>query len=107
MEGCHSLGWGATPEQLMFATRENYLHGCTLLNLHGLYYYSIYGSHWEWAPPWSFDLSGSLKAGENEIDVLVFNTLSNHYQTIPSSYRGDPMSGLFGPVRVLSYEDMG
>lgn len=50
LEGYHSLGWGATPEQLMFATRENYLYGCTLLNLHGLYY-STYGSHWEWAPP--------------------------------------------------------
>jgi len=36
--------------RLMFATRENYLYGCTLLNLHGLYY-STYGSHWEWAPP--------------------------------------------------------
>ena len=50
LEGYHSLGWGATPEQLMFATRENYLYGCTLLNLHGLYY-TTYGSHWEWAPP--------------------------------------------------------
>lgn len=50
LEGYHSMGWGATPEQLMFATRENYLYGCTLLNLHGLYY-STYGSYWEWAPP--------------------------------------------------------
>lgn len=50
LEGYHSMGWGATPEQLMFATRENYLYGCTLLNLHGLYY-STYGSFWEWAPP--------------------------------------------------------
>ena len=50
LEGYHSLGWGATPENLMFATRENYLYGCTLLNLHGLYY-STYGSRWEWAPP--------------------------------------------------------
>ncbi len=50
LEGYHSLGWGAAPELLMFATRENYLYGCTLLNLHGLYY-STYGSHWEWAPP--------------------------------------------------------
>lgn len=50
LEGYHSLGWGATPENLMFATRENYLYGCTLLNLHGLYY-TTYGSHWEWAPP--------------------------------------------------------
>jgi len=50
LEGYHSLGWGAAPENLMFATRENYLYGCTLLNLHGLYY-TTYGSHWEWAPP--------------------------------------------------------
>jgi len=50
LEAYHSLGWGATPERLMFATRENYLYGCTLLNLHG-FYYSTYGSHWEWAPP--------------------------------------------------------
>lgn len=50
LEGYHSMGWGATPEQLMFATRENYLYGCTLLNLHGLYY-TTYGSYWEWAPP--------------------------------------------------------
>jgi hypothetical protein len=50
LEGYHSLGWGAAPELLMFATRENYLYGTTLLNLHGLYY-STYGSYWEWAPP--------------------------------------------------------
>ncbi len=50
LEGYHSLGWGATPERLMFATRENYLYGCTLLNLHGLYY-TTHGSFWEWAPP--------------------------------------------------------
>jgi len=50
LEGYHSLGWGATPENLMFATRENYLYGCSLLALHGLYY-STEGSHWEWAPP--------------------------------------------------------
>ncbi len=50
LEGYHSLGWGATPERLMFATRENFLYGCTLLNLHGLYY-TTHGSFWEWAPP--------------------------------------------------------
>ncbi len=50
LEGYHSLGWGATPERLMYATRENYLYGCTLLNLHGLYY-TTHGSFWEWAPP--------------------------------------------------------
>ncbi|MFT7033024.1 MAG: hypothetical protein ACJA2S_001525, partial [Cyclobacteriaceae bacterium] len=50
LEGYHSLGWGATPERLMFATSENYLYGCNLLNLHGLYY-TTHGSFWEWAPP--------------------------------------------------------
>ncbi|NUQ65268.1 MAG: hypothetical protein HUU20_22605 [Pirellulales bacterium] len=50
LEGYHSLGWGATPERLMQATRENFLYGCTLLNLHGLYY-TTHGSFWEWAPP--------------------------------------------------------
>jgi hypothetical protein len=50
LEGYHSLGWGATPENLMFATRKNYLYGCNLLNLHGLYY-TTHGSFWEWAPP--------------------------------------------------------
>ena len=50
LEGYHSLGWGATPERLMFATRENYLYGCNLFSLHG-FYYTLLGSHWEWAPP--------------------------------------------------------
>ena len=50
LEGYHSLGWGATPENLMAATCENYLYGCNLLNLHGLYY-TTHGSFWEWAPP--------------------------------------------------------
>lgn len=50
LEGYHSLGWGATPENLMTATCENYLYGCNLLNLHGLYY-TTHGSFWEWAPP--------------------------------------------------------
>ena len=50
LEGYHSLGWGAAPERLMQATCENYIYGCSLLNLHGLYY-STHGSYWEWAPP--------------------------------------------------------
>ena len=53
------------------------------------------------APPWKLDVSGLLQAGDNEIEVLVCNTLSNHYQTIPSMYRGNPTSGLFGPVKLL------
>ena len=56
------------------------------------------------APPWRLDVSGRLKPGANRIEVLVYNTLANHYQTIPSRYRGSPASGLFGPVRLLSRE---
>jgi hypothetical protein len=51
------------------------------------------------APPWTFDLTGHLKAGENRIEVLVCNTLANHYVTIPTHYRGETVSGLLGPVR--------
>ncbi len=50
LEGYHSLGWGANPNGLMFATNENFVYGATLLNLHGLYY-TTHGSYWEWAPP--------------------------------------------------------
>jgi len=55
-------------------------------------------------PPWRLEVTGLLKAGANTVEVLVYNTLSNHYQTIPSRYRGKPTSGLMGPVRLLSRE---
>ncbi len=50
LEGYHSLGWDATPERLMSATCKNYIYGCNLLNLHGLYY-TTHGGYWGWAPP--------------------------------------------------------
>jgi hypothetical protein len=50
------------------------------------------------APPWTVDISQLVQAGENRIEILVFNTLANHYTTIPTHYRGDPTSGLIGPV---------
>ena len=54
------------------------------------------------APPWTFDLTGLLKPGNNRIEVLVCNTLSNHYVTIPTHYRGELTSGLLGPVVLYS-----
>jgi len=54
------------------------------------------------APPWRLAVTGLLKTGENLVEVTVYNTLANHYQTIPSKYRGSPASGLLGPVRLLS-----
>jgi hypothetical protein len=56
------------------------------------------------APPWKTEVTGLLKKGENRLEVLVYNTLSNHYQTIPSRYRGSPMSGLLGPVTVRYHQ---
>jgi hypothetical protein len=52
------------------------------------------------APPWRFDLSGKVRPGANRIEVLVYNTLANHYLTIPTRYRGELTSGLLGPVSV-------
>ena len=49
-------------------------------------------------PPWTVDISSLAKPGENRIEVLVCNTLANHYLTVPTSYRGSPVSGLVGPV---------
>jgi hypothetical protein len=50
--------------------------------------------------PWKFDLTGKLAAGENRIEILVYNTLGNHYLTTPSQYIGRINSGLIGPVKV-------
>ena len=51
--------------------------------------------------PWKFDLTGNLHAGENTIEVLVYNTLGNHYLTTPSMYTGRTSSGLIGPVTLI------
>lgn len=54
------------------------------------------------APPWKFDISTCVQSGTNQIDVIVYNTLANHYQTTPSFFKGDPASGLFGPITVIT-----
>jgi hypothetical protein len=52
------------------------------------------------SPPWTFDISGLAKPGENRIEVLVCNTLANHYTTIPTGYRGNTLAGLVGPAYI-------
>jgi hypothetical protein len=52
------------------------------------------------APPWSLDITKFVQAGENRIEVLVRNTLANHYVKVPTHYRGQTVSGLLGPVAV-------
>jgi hypothetical protein len=59
------------------------------------------------APPWRLNVTGLMKPGNNRLEVLVYSTLANHYQTIPSRYRGKPEAGLFGPVRLLSRDRRG
>jgi len=51
-------------------------------------------------PPWSVDISEQAKPGENRIEILVYNTLANHYGTIPTHYGGKRDSGLIGPVTI-------
>lgn len=53
------------------------------------------------SPPYQIDITQYLQKGENDIEVLVYSTLSNHYQTIPTPYRGDPKAGLIGPVTIF------
>jgi hypothetical protein len=52
------------------------------------------------SPPWSLDITKFAKPGENKIEILVCNTLANHYTTIPTRYRGKTTSGLLGPVQI-------
>ena len=53
------------------------------------------------APPWTVDISKLVKPGANRIEVLVCNTLANHYTTVPTRYRGEVVSGLLGPVTIV------
>jgi hypothetical protein len=55
------------------------------------------------SPPYSVDITQYLNAGENEVEVLVYSTLANHYQTQPTPYRGEPTAGILGPVSVKLY----
>ena len=51
------------------------------------------------APAWRWEIGRWLKPGENQIEVLIYNTIWNHYQTIPSIFKGaSAQSGLIGPV---------
>ncbi len=46
-------------------------------------------------------MSELLNSGEDRIEVLIYNTISNHYRTIPTYYNKKPAkSGLLGPVTI-------
>jgi hypothetical protein len=52
------------------------------------------------SPPWRFDITPWIKAGDNRVEVLILNTIANHYTSIPTRYRGEIRSGLIGPVHL-------
>ena len=54
------------------------------------------------AAPWKLDISEFVKSGDNKIEVLVYNTLTNHFKTIPTDYNKNTAqkSGLLGPVQL-------
>jgi len=52
------------------------------------------------SPPWVYDISKCIHAGDNDIGVLVYNTAANHYTSIPTRYGGPVTSGIIGPVTV-------
>ena len=57
--------------------------------------------------PWRIDISKYIRVGENKIEILVYNTLANHYLTIPTKYRGNSIkSGLIGPVKLWFYSSV-
>ena len=54
-------------------------------------------------PPYELDISRFVRVGVNEVEVLVYGTLANHYQTIPTPahYRQPAPAGLIGPAQIV------
>ena len=54
-------------------------------------------------PPYKLDISEFVHAGVNKLEILVYGTLANHYQTIPTPahYRRPTPAGLIGPVQLV------
>ncbi|MBQ7179946.1 MAG: hypothetical protein IJR87_01485 [Bacteroidaceae bacterium] len=50
--------------------------------------------------PYILDITDFVRTGDNEVEVLVYSSLANHYQTIPSPYKGTAHAGLLGPVTI-------
>jgi Glycosyl hydrolases family 2, sugar binding domain len=50
------------------------------------------------APPWKVDVADFIRQGDNQLEILVCNTMANYYSTIPTRYGGELASGLIGPV---------
>lgn len=56
------------------------------------------------APPYLWEISGLVQAGNNVLEIEVTNTAQVRWADAFS--RGEPVSGLLGPVRILSTEKL-
>ncbi|MBU0616567.1 MAG: hypothetical protein KKI02_02505, partial [Planctomycetes bacterium] len=57
--------------------------------------------------PYEFEVGSLLRKGENVIRIRVANTLGPHFQAespTSSVFAGQDVSGLFGPVRLVSHQ---
>ncbi len=52
------------------------------------------------SPPWIYDITSLAKSGDNDVEILVYNTIANNYTSIPTMYLGSIKSGLVGPVKL-------
>ena len=56
-------------------------------------------------PPYDIDITDYIKNGDNHIEILVYSSLSNHYQSVPTPYRGTPHAGLLQEVRLETTDE--
>ena len=49
-------------------------------------------------PDGKIDIIGLVIVGNNQVEILIYNTLANHYTTIPTNYEGSTVSELLGSV---------
>ena len=54
--------------------------------------------------PYSYEITDYVREGENELAVIVSNTLANRVKDHFSTYMQIPPSGLLGPVKLLTAE---
>ncbi len=51
-------------------------------------------------PPWRFDITEYIKEGDNQIEILLYNTAANYYLSVPTMYRGSTKAGLLGTASI-------
>lgn len=50
--------------------------------------------------PWRFDITEYIKEGDNQIEILLYNTAANYYLSVPTMYRGSTKAGLLGTASI-------